>query len=105
MSHEELRIQLQNIATKLQTTAQQRAAVSGQLKEISRTIQLLSTQDAERAVYRKSGEVLLEVADREELLEELQGSKVVIEQTLEQLTIREQSLKQSYDEIVTSFEG
>lgn len=105
MTSDEIRMKIQTIATNLQSTAQQRATYAGQLKEVTRTIELLSTQEDDRAVYRQSGQILLEVEDREKLAEELESTRDLLDKTLQQLSAQETSLKQSYEELVTQFEG
>ncbi len=102
---DEMRQRLQLVVSELQNVAQQVASVDGQIKELEGTKELLSTQEAGRAVYRQSGPLLLEVADRETLLEDIHKSVVTLQGHLKALTEMESELRTQYDAIVNQFEG
>ncbi|PXY76690.1 MAG: hypothetical protein CXX81_13980, partial [Methanobacteriota archaeon] len=58
MVTEDIRQRLQMVVAELQSSAQQVASVSGQIKELEATLEHLSTQEEDRAVYRQSGPLL-----------------------------------------------
>ncbi|MBT4059421.1 MAG: hypothetical protein HOE69_03845 [Euryarchaeota archaeon] len=105
MVTEDVRQRLQLIVSELQNAAQQVAAVSGQIKELEGTIELLASQEDDRAVYRQSGPLLLEVKDREQLKEDLRTSVDTLKEHAERLTSQEENFRQQYDEMVKQFEG
>ena len=65
----------------------------------------LESQNPEKPVYRSVGNLLLEVSDREKLIEDLSESKVNIENHLKNLIEKEQSLRNNYEDLVASFES
>ena len=105
MTGDDLRNKLQIIVSELQNCVQQIAAVQGQLKELEATLELSGTQDGDRAVYRQSGPLLLEVSDRESLADDLNKTVETLSEHSNRLSQQETTLREQYEEIVKQFEG
>ena len=105
MTDDDIRNRLQIIVTEPQNCVQQIAAVEGQVKELETTLKLLGNQDPERSISRQSGPLLLEVADRESLSDDLGKSVETLSEHTSRLTQQEVSLREQYEEIVKQFEG
>ena len=65
---------IQALVQELQLARNQIQTVSTQINEISLTLESLSKQDKNRPVFRAVGNLLLEVDDRDELVNELSTS-------------------------------
>ena len=70
---------IQALVQELQLARNQIQTVSTQINEISLTLESLSKQDKNRPVFRAVGNLLLEVDDRDELVNELSTSKETFE--------------------------
>ncbi len=79
-------------------------SLTSQFNEISLTIEALASQDADRAVYRALGGILLEVDDRDALKDDLESSRDTIESHLKTLNSREAEIRSEYAEAVESQE-
>ncbi len=99
------RIELQQVVQELQATAQQVAAIAGQLREFENTLSLLLTQESGRAVYRQSGPLLLEVDDISALESELKKSIEALATHQENMIQQESALRERYDSLAKGFEG
>ena len=67
--------QLQSIVQELQIIRGQIQSLTAQFNEVSLTIEALNNQSPDRSVYRALGGVLLEVANRESLANDLASTK------------------------------
>ncbi len=105
MVTEDIRQRLQMVVAELQSSAQQVASVSGQIKELEGTLEHLSTQEEERAVYRQSGPLLLEVSDRGKLSEDIEKTITTLKEHEQRLVVQEETLRTQYDQMVKQFEG
>jgi chaperonin cofactor prefoldin len=105
MTEEKNKEELQKIVQELQIIRGQIQTLSSQSSEYSLTIESLKLQSPENTVYKSVGNLLLEINNREELLEELSLSKVNIENHIKLLIEREESLREEYDKLVTIFES
>lgn len=105
MVTEDIRQRLQMVVAELQSSAQQVASVGGQIKELEGTLEYLSTQEEDRAVYRQSGPLLLEVSDREKLSEDIEKTIATLKEHELRLTTQEETLRTQYDQMVKQFEG
>ena len=105
MTEEKNKEELQKIVQELQIIRGQIQTLSSQSSEYSLTIESLKLQSPENTVYKSVGNLLLEINNREELLEELSLSKVNIENRIKLLIEREESLREEYDKLVTIFES
>ncbi|MDP6741465.1 MAG: prefoldin subunit [Candidatus Thalassarchaeaceae archaeon] len=105
MTDDDIRNRLQIIVAELQNCVQQVATVSSQIKELEGTIELLASQEDDRAVYRQTGPLLLEVADRESLAKDLKNTVETLSEHSDRLSQQETTLRAQYEEIVKQFEG
>jgi chaperonin cofactor prefoldin len=104
MSEENRSTELQSIVQELQIIRNQIQSFSSQISEYGLTLDALQNQDPNKSVYQSLGNLLLEVEDREKLNSELSQSKLNVENHLNKLIEREQSLRAKYDELVSVFE-
>ena len=95
----------QILVQELQIVVQQSATLRNQESELESTIELVTNQDAQMGLYRQSGAILAEVADRGTLLVELKSTKDKISKALSQLSKRESELRQNYEKLAKEFEG
>ena len=94
----------QALVQELQLHRNQIQTVSTQINEISLTLESLSTQDADRPIFRAVGNLLLEVDDRKKLMKELSESKETFESHLERMIERESELRTQYEKVIDSME-
>ena len=104
MSEENRSTELQAIVQELQMLRNQIQSFSSQISEYGLTLDALLNQDPNKSVYQSLGNLLLEVEDREKLNSELSQSKLNVENHLNKLIEREQSLRAKYDELVSGLE-
>ena len=104
MSEENRSTELQAIVQELQMLRNQIQSFSSQISEYGLTLDALLNQDPDKSVYQSLGYLLLEVEDREKLTSELSQSKLNVENHLNKLIEREQSLRSKYDELVSALE-
>jgi chaperonin cofactor prefoldin len=104
MSEENRPTELQAIVQELQMLRNQIQSFSSQISEYGLTLDALLNQDPNKSVYQSLGNLLLEVEDREKLNSELSQSKLNVENHLNKLIEREQSLRAKYDELVSGLE-
>jgi chaperonin cofactor prefoldin len=69
------------------------------------SLEALKKQPDERPVYRQMGPLLLEVEDRDELINELSTSIEKLQEHQQRLEKREQQLRERYEQVVEQFEG
>ncbi|MFQ3321414.1 MAG: chaperonin cofactor prefoldin [Candidatus Thalassarchaeaceae archaeon] len=105
MSEENRSTELQAIVQELQMIRNQIQSFSSQISEYGLTLDALQNQDPDKSVYQSLGNLLLEVDDRVKLTSELSQSKLNVENHLNKLVEREQSLRAKYDELVSAFES
>lgn len=105
MSEENRSTELQAIVQELQMIRNQIQSFSSQISEYGLTLDALQNQDPDKSVYQSLGNLLLEVDDRVKLTPELSQSKLNVENHLNKLIEREQSLRAKYDELVSAFES
>ncbi|MBT6873848.1 MAG: hypothetical protein HOA28_01255 [Euryarchaeota archaeon] len=104
MSEENRSTELQAIVQELQMLRNQIQSFSSQISEYGLTLDALLNQDPNKSVYQSLGNLLLEVEDREKLNSELSQSKLNVENHLNKLIEREQSLRAKYDELISGLE-
>ena len=95
---------IQALARELQALRGQIQSISSQCSEYGITIESLSAQDPSRPVYRSLGNILLEVEDRDSLLEELRSAEMALTEHLARLAEREESIREKYEEMAEQFE-
>ena len=95
---------IQALARELQALRGQIQSISSQCSEYGITIESLSEQDPSKPVYRSLGNILLEVDDRDSLLEELKSAEAALTEHLSRLAEREESIREKYEEMAEQFE-
>tara|TARA_B100001029_G_scaffold66822_1_gene54282 strand:+ start:856 stop:1185 length:330 start_codon:yes stop_codon:yes gene_type:complete len=95
---------IQALARELQALRGQIQSISSQCSEYGITIESLSAQDPAKPVYRSLGNILLEVDDRDSLLEELKSAEKALTEHLARLAEREESIREKYEEMAEQFE-
>ena len=97
--------QLQLVVAEVQAARQQVSSVRAQVQELEGTIAAVQSQPEGLSLHRQLGGVLIEVADREALLAELNETLASLTGHLERFTEREKQLIQTYDELKQSLQG
>ena len=95
---------IQSLARELQSLRVQIQSISSQCSEYGITIESLSEQDPDKPVYRSLGNILLEVDDRDSLLEELKSAEKALTEHLYRLAEREESIREKYEEMAAQVE-
>jgi chaperonin cofactor prefoldin len=93
------------VVGEVQSARQQVAAVRNQVSELEGTIAAVQAQPEGLALHRHLGGVLIEVADRAALLEDLRTSHAQLQQHLERLSEHEARLVEAYEELRKDIEG
>lgn len=96
---------LQVVVGEVQNARQQVAAVRNQVSELEGTIAAVEAQPEGMALHRHLGGVLIEVADRAALLEDLRASHAHLQEHLGRLSEHEARLVEAYDELRKDIEG
>tara|TARA_B100000575_G_C23078810_1_gene621446 strand:- start:952 stop:1269 length:318 start_codon:yes stop_codon:yes gene_type:complete len=97
--------QLQLVVAEVQAARQQVSSVRAQVQELEGTVAAVEKQPENMALHRQMGGVLIEVADRNALLDELKETLSSLKTHLERFTEREKQLIQTYDELKQSLAG
>ena len=97
--------QLQLVVAEVQAARQQVSSVRAQVQELEGTVAAVEKQPENMALHRQMGGVLIEVADRNALLNELKETLSSLKTHLERFTEREKQLIQTYDELKQSLQG
>ncbi len=105
MSDNNISTELQNIIQEMQMVRSQIQSFSSQSSEYSLTLEALSNQDPNKAIYKSLGNLLLEVDNRGKLTSELTESKSNIENHLNKLIERENSLRDKYENLTSTLDS
>jgi len=97
--------QLQMVVAEVQAARQQVSSVRAQVQELEGTVEAVKAQPENMALHRQLGGVLIEVADREALIAELNESLSSLRLHLERFTEREKQLIETYEELKQSLQG
>ena len=97
--------QLQLVVAEVQAARQQVSSVRAQVQELEGTVAAVEAQPDGLTLHRQMGGVLIEVADKEALLNELKETLDSLRVHLERFTEREKQLVQTYDELKQSLPG
>ena len=101
---EERAAKIQQLAAELQSVAQQLSSLESQLRELEGTIGALEVQPTDRPVYRQRGPLLLEVDDRDELLDELKETLTTIKAYVERISEDRDQIQKVYESEIEAFE-
>lgn len=97
--------QLQVVVAEVQAARQQVSSVRAQVQELEGTIAAVEAQPEHLSLHRQLGGVLIEVADREALIQELKETLHALSTHLERFSEREKQLIATYDELKKSLQG
>lgn len=97
--------QLQLVVAEVQAARQQVSSVRAQIQELEGTIAAVQSQPDGLALHRQLGGVLIEVADRAALINELNETLTSLRTHMERFTEREKQLIETYDELKQSLQG
>ena len=101
---EERAVKIQQLAAELQSVAQQLSSLESQIRELEGTIGALEIQPADRPVYQQRGPLLLEVHDREGMLQELQETLTTISAYVERMSEDRELIQKTYETEIEAFE-
>ena len=97
--------QLQMVVAEVQAARQQVATLNAQVRELEGTITAVNEQPKDKALHRQMGTILVEVKDRNQLLEDLQSTLEQMRLALETVVKRESELVATYEKLKQSLEG
>jgi chaperonin cofactor prefoldin len=97
--------QLQMVVAEVQAARQQVASLNAQVREIEGTVEAVKEQPEDMALHRQMGSILVEVEDREKLLEDLEHTLVQMKEAVEAVAEREKELISTYEQLKKSLEG
>ncbi|MEK9650932.1 MAG: prefoldin subunit [Poseidonia sp.] len=97
--------QLQMVVAEVQAARQQVSSVRAQIQELEGTIAAVQSQPDGLALHRQLGGVLIEVADRAALINELNETLTSLRTHMERFAEREKQLIETYDELKQSLQG
>ena len=97
--------QFQVVVSEIQATRQQMASLNAQILELKATSDAVANQPKDLALHQQLGGVLIEVSDRNSLVEVLNNDIKTISEHLERLQTRETDLMNSYEELKKVLEG
>jgi len=97
--------QLQMVVAEVQAARQQVASLNAQVREIEGTVEAVKEQPEDMALHRQMGSILVEVEDRDKLLEDLEHTLVQMKEAVEAVAEREKELISTYEQLKKSLEG
>ena len=97
--------QLQIVVAEVQAARQQVASLNAQVREIEGTVEAIKEQPEDLALHRQMGSILVEVEDREKLLEDIEQTLTQMKEAVETVTEREKELISTYEQLKQSLEG
>ena len=101
----EIAQQLQIVVGEVQAVRQQIASLNAQVRELEGTIVAVSKQPNDLALHRQMGSILIEVEDREQLMQDLKLTLNQMASAVESMSQREKELVETYDKLKESLEG
>ncbi len=101
----EIAQQLQIVVGEVQAVRQQIASLNAQVRELEGTIVAVSKQPDDLALHRQMGSILIEVEDREQLMQDLKLTLNQMASAVESMSQREKELVETYDKLKKSLEG
>jgi chaperonin cofactor prefoldin len=96
---------LQMVVAEVQTARQQVAQINAQVRELEGTIAAVESQPDELALHRQMGAVLVEVDDRDQLMQDLQSTLNQLKDALKTISAKEAELISTYDQLKAALEG
>ena len=97
--------QLQGVINNMQAARSQVASLNSQVQELAMTITTVKDQPSELALHKQLSGVLIEVADRDALVTELETTLTTLKEHLERFMEREKQLMATYQQLKQVLEG
>tara|TARA_B100001094_G_C17813153_1_gene614819 strand:+ start:93 stop:401 length:309 start_codon:yes stop_codon:yes gene_type:complete len=97
--------QLQMVVAEVQAARQQVASLNAQLRELEGTLTAVKNQPEDMALHRQMGTILIEVDDRNQLLEDLESTLTQMRSAVTTMADREAELIATYEKLKQSLEG
>jgi len=97
--------QLQMVVNNMQAARSQVASLKSQVNELEMTIIAVTDQPSELALHKQLSGVIIEVADRESLISELETTLENLKGHLVRFSEREKQLVDTYQELKKVLEG
>tara|TARA_B100000767_G_scaffold133568_1_gene126752 strand:- start:1840 stop:2148 length:309 start_codon:yes stop_codon:yes gene_type:complete len=97
--------QLQMVVAEVQAARQQVASLNAQLRELEGTVAAVKSQPDGMALHRQMGTILVEVEDRNQLLEDLEMTLVQMKAAVATMGERETELVSTYEKLKQALEG
>ena len=97
--------QLQMVVNNMQAARSQVASLNAQVQELEMTISAVTDQPSELALHKQLSGVLIEVADRDSLVSELETNLTTLKGHLQRSSEREKQLVETYQELKKVLEG
>lgn len=97
--------QLQSVVNNMQAARSQVASLNAQVQELEMTISAVKDQPSELALHKQLSGVLVEVGDRDSLINDLQTTLTTLQGHLERFSQREKQLLETYQELKKVLEG
>lgn len=97
--------QLQMVVNNMQAARSQVASLNAQVQELEMTIIAVNDQPSELALHKQLSGVLIEVADRDSLVSELETNLTTLKGHLLRFSEREKQLVETYQELKKVLEG
>lgn len=101
----EIAQQLQIVVGEVQAVRQQIASLNAQVRELEGTIIAVSKQPDDLALHRQMGSILIEVENRDQLMQDLKLTLDQMASAVESMSQREKELVETYDKLKQSLEG
>ena len=93
------------VVNNMQAARSQVASLNAQVQELEMTISAVNDQPSELALHKQLGGVLIEVADRDSLVSELETNLITLKGHLLRFSEREKELVETYQELKKVLEG
>jgi len=92
-------VQYQQVQQQLQAVVAQKVQLEAQQREVERSFDLLKEAEADAAVYRMIGGLLVKAKDKDTVMKEIEERKETIEIRVRALESQEKHLKERYQSL------
>lgn len=89
--------QFQQLQQQLQAVLNQKFQMESRLREMENTMEELKKVPEDNAVYKNAGSLLVQVKDRDSVMEELEEEKETLEVRLKTLSRQEKHMREKYE--------
>lgn len=95
---------IQRVVSEVQAARQQVANLKSQVQEFENTVIAVQEQPNDMAILRQIGGVMIQVHDRDKLVEDLEHTIQLLSTSLERIVEREKQLIENYEELKKSLQ-